>query len=123
LGGTLYQDIRAQLRGSVLPHQQTPPYDKPAHQVFIESGSPLHVLLGTDTLKVNSSHHQGIAELSPLLTPMARAEDGLVEAVYMKDKAFVWAVQWHPEMAPAAAESKKIFRAFVEACAETRDSD
>jgi putative glutamine amidotransferase len=44
---------------------------------------------------------------------MAQAEDGLIEAVYMKDKAFVWAVQWHPEMALAEESSRKIFRAFV----------
>ena len=44
---------------------------------------------------------------------MARAEDGLIEAVYMKDKPFVWAGQWHPEMSLAEGSSGKIFRAFV----------
>jgi putative glutamine amidotransferase len=48
---------------------------------------------------------------------MARAEDGLVEAVYLRGSPFVWAVQWHPEMAPDAESSGKIFRAFVDACA------
>jgi putative glutamine amidotransferase len=116
LGGTLYQDIPSQFPESPLRHQQKPPCDQPSHQVTIEPGSPLHALLGVDRLAVNSSHHQGIAELSPRLSPMARAEDGLVEAVYMRDRAFVWAVQWHPEMAPAESGSGKIFRAFVDAC-------
>jgi putative glutamine amidotransferase len=119
LGGTLYQDIPAQLPQSVLMHQQPPPYDQPAHQVNIEPGSPLHELLGVNTLAVNSSHHQGIAGLSPKLTPMARAGDGLIEAVYMKEKAFVWAVQWHPEMSLAEESSGKIFSAFVDACSSS----
>jgi putative glutamine amidotransferase len=71
-----------------------------------------------DTLPVNSSHHQGIAELSPRLRAMAEAEDGLIEAVYMKDRAFVWAVQWHPEMLPAEESSGKLFAAFVHAAGD-----
>jgi putative glutamine amidotransferase len=116
LGGTLYQDVSAQLQKSTITHRQKPPYDRPIHQVGIEPGSPLRGLLGTDVLAVNSSHHQGIAELSPELVPMARAEDGLIEAVCMKGKTFVWAVQWHPEMAPAEESSGKLFGAFVDAC-------
>lgn len=119
LGGTLYQDLPAQLAKSTLTHRQDPPYDKPVHRVNIEPGSPLHELLGLDSLAVNSCHHQGIAELSPLLIPMAWAEDGLIEAVYMKDKAFVRAVQWHPEKALADENSGKLFDAFVEACRGT----
>jgi putative glutamine amidotransferase len=119
LGGTLHQDIPDRLPRSSLTHRQKPPYDRPVHRVSIEPGSPLHELLAVDSLAVNSSHHQGIAELSPRLGPMARSEDGLVEAVYMKDKSFVWAVQWHPEMALAEEGSKKIFRAFVDACASS----
>jgi putative glutamine amidotransferase len=117
LGGTLYQDISAQFAQGVPTHRQKPPYDRPVHRVFIERGSPLHKLLDADVLAVNSCHHQGIAELSPELVTMAIAEDGLVEAVYMKDKPFVWAVQWHPEMALEEEGSGKIFRAFVDACA------
>jgi putative glutamine amidotransferase len=119
LGGTLHQDLPAGLPRSGLTHRQRPPYDRPAHRVGIEPGSPLHELLALDSLAVNSSHHQGIAGLSPELGPMARAEDGLVEAVYMKGRAFVWAVQWHPEMALEEEAGKKIFRAFVEACASS----
>jgi putative glutamine amidotransferase len=119
LGGTLYQDIPSQLTHSVVTYRQKPPYDQPVHQVRIEPGSPLQDLLGVDALMVNSSHHQGIAGLSPNLSPMAQAEDGLIEAVYMKDKPFVWAVQWHPEIFVQEESSGKIFRAFVDACASS----
>ncbi|MDR0602639.1 MAG: gamma-glutamyl-gamma-aminobutyrate hydrolase family protein [Treponema sp.] len=116
LGGTLYQDIPAQLAQSRVTHQQKPPYDRPVHQVTVERESPLHELMGADVLAVNSSHHQGIAELSPRLVSMAKAEDGLIEAVYMKDRPFVWAVQWHPEVLAQEESSRKIFGAFVDAC-------
>jgi putative glutamine amidotransferase len=118
LGGTLYQDLPTQLPESTLIHQQEPPYDRPVHRVNIKPGL-LHDLLGVDTLAVNSCHHQGIAELSPRLVPAAWAEDGLVEAVYMKDRPLVGAVQWHPEKALAEESSGKLFDAFVEACRRT----
>ncbi|MDR0642975.1 MAG: gamma-glutamyl-gamma-aminobutyrate hydrolase family protein [Treponema sp.] len=116
LGGTLYQDLAAQFKPGAGLHRQKPPYDKPAHGLQINPGTPLHTLLGQDRLEVNSSHHQGIASLAPDLEVMARAEDGLVEAVRMRDRAFVWALQWHPEMALAWESSEKIFAAFVKAC-------
>jgi putative glutamine amidotransferase len=116
LGGTLCQDIPSRFAESTPSHRQTPPYDRPSHRVGIEPGSPLYGLLEADSLAVNSCHHQGIAELSPELVPMARAEDGLVEAVYMKNRSFVWAVQWHPEMALKEESSRKLFGVFVNAC-------
>jgi putative glutamine amidotransferase len=117
LGGTLYQDLAAQFNRAAAVHGQKPPYDEPAHRVRIAGGSPLHKLLGKESLAVNSSHHQGIAELAPRLRPMAWAEDGLVEAAAIADKPFAWALQWHPEMALAWESSGKIFAAFTAACA------
>jgi putative glutamine amidotransferase len=116
LGGTLHQDLAAQFKPGAGIHRQKAPYDNPAHGLRIAPETPLYTLLGRDSLPVNSSHHQGIAELAPELEPMAWAEDGLIEAVYMKDRTFVWALQWHPEMALTWKSSEKIFAAFVEAC-------
>ena len=116
LGGTLYQDLPSQT-GTAVPHRQEPPYDRAAHTVRLEENSPLQALLGTRTLPVNSSHHQGIRDLAPALRPMARAEDGLIEAVYAPEYAFVWAVQWHPERLYVHSEANaRLFRAFVGAC-------
>jgi putative glutamine amidotransferase len=94
----------------------TPLWDERKDNLWIERECPLHELLETDILAVNSCHHQGIAELSPELIPMATAEDGLVEAVRMKGKSFVWAVQWHPEMSLCEVSSQKLFGVFVDAC-------
>src|SRR5699024_7554473 len=95
---------------------QSPPYDRPVHDVKIEKGTPLHALLEKDRTAVNSYHHQAIRETAPGLEVMAYSEDGLAEAVRMPDQSFVWAVQWHPEFSFRTDEdSRKIFRAFVEA--------
>jgi putative glutamine amidotransferase len=117
LGGTLYQDLPAQYKGMPqLCHRQKPPYGMPDHRVTIGTGSPLHALLGTDTMAVNSCHHQGIRELSQELVCMAVAEDGLIEAVYVPCRRFVWAVQWHPEYSLHDENSRLLFEAFINAC-------
>ena len=49
---------------------------------------------------------------------MARSTDGLIEAVYLFDRTFVWAVQWHPEMSFRTDEdSRRTFSAFAMAAA------
>lgn len=113
LGGTLYQDIPTET-ASPLEHHQTPPYELPVHEVDILPESPLFHLLQTEKLAVNSYHHQGIKKLSPRLRCMAKATDGLTEAVYMPGQTFLWAVQWHPELSYFCdAYSAKIFKSFI----------
>lgn len=113
-GGTLYQDLPSE-RPSKVEHHQEPPYDIPVHQVAIIKDTPLYSLLESETLAVNSYHHQAVKDLSPRLSVMAVSEDGLVEAVYAPDKKYIWAVQWHPEFSYESDEtSLKIFKAFVE---------
>ena len=116
LGGMLWQDLPSQ-RPSAVTHRQRPPYDAPAHEVSVLPDTPLMDLLGVDSLRVNSYHHQAVRDLAEPLRPMALSPDGLVEAVWHPGQRFLWAVQWHPEFAwktdPAALA---IFRAFVAAC-------
>lgn len=116
MGGTLYQDLPTEHPGSV-NHHMTPPYHQPAHETFVEKDSFLYRILGKDRLEVNSYHHQAIKELAPGLKTAASAADGLVEAIWMPDRKFVAAVQWHPEFSCQVNEdSRKLFQAFVEAC-------
>jgi len=115
LGGDLYQDLPSQ-KDSQIRHKQQQPYDHPAHKVQVLPGTPLHDLLGESSLSVNSCHHQGICTLAPGLVTMAHATDGLTEAIYLPGKAFVWAVQWHPEYSLKDPASRALFRAFVAAC-------
>jgi putative glutamine amidotransferase len=112
LGGSLYQDLPAEF-SSPVSHVKGPPYDVPAHTVRLLPGSPLGKLVGKDHLEVNSYHHQGINRIAEGLEVMAVANDGLVEAVYIPDRSWVWAVQWHPEFSPNDEASRKLFASFV----------
>lgn len=118
LGGTLYQDIPFQLQSEKqIVHNQKPPYDKPVHLVYIEKESPLYRILKVDSMMVNSYHHQGIKKLSKQLISAAKAEDGLIEAVCMPAKRFVWAVQWHPEFIYKVDDNNlRLFIEFVNSC-------
>ncbi len=115
LGGTLYQDLPLQ-HPSPVNHRQSAPYDLPAHEVTLLRDSPLAHCLGTCSIHVNSCHHQAIHTLAPDLACMGTAPDGLIEAVYMPSRRFLWGVQWHPEFSFRSDEnSRKIFRALVAA--------
>ena len=116
LGGTLYQDLVKQ-RPSTVEHHQKPPYDIPIHDVEILEDGSLYRVLNTKKLSVNSYHHQAIKRKADTLKSMVVSEDGIVEAVEMTDKKFVWAVQWHPEFSHKTdANSRKIFEEFVKNC-------
>lgn len=118
LGGTLWADIPKQLPSGV-EHHGGKPYDRPDHEVDVLPATPLAEVVGAGRLPVNSYHHQGIRRLAEGLSPMARADDGLVEAVWRPGSRFVWGVQWHPEFARATdAPSRAIFSAFVSAAAD-----
>ncbi|WP_338448163.1 gamma-glutamyl-gamma-aminobutyrate hydrolase family protein [Niallia oryzisoli] len=93
LGGTLHQELSEV--GSGIPHISDS-YSKPVHSV--EMRGWMKDLLG-ESIEVNSYHHQGIDQLAEALTPLAWAEDGLVEAYELKDNGVpLFAVQWHPEL-------------------------
>jgi len=118
LGGTLYQDINTEITDAK-NHIKGPPYDVPAHSVRLLEKSPLYELFGNERIEVNSYHHQGINRKADGLEIMALADDGLAEAVYMPERSFVWAVQWHPEFWLDNENSKKIFASFIDHCKGT----
>ena len=115
LGGTLWQDLPSQHPSDII-HRQDKPYGVPTHKVMMLKGD-LKTLLCKDILEVNTLHHQAVKDLADDLIPMAVAPDGLIEAVRMLGKRFVWAVQWHPEyMFKTDADSLAIFSWFVKHC-------
>ncbi|MBR0082320.1 MAG: gamma-glutamyl-gamma-aminobutyrate hydrolase family protein [Clostridia bacterium] len=117
-GGDLYQDLPLQ-RPSDVCHRQERPYTDPVHTVTLTADGGLRALLGTETLAVNSCHHQAIRTLAPGFRATAITPDGLMEAIEKPDAPFVWAVQWHPEMlSQSDAASRKLFERFVQACRE-----
>ena len=114
LGGTLWQDLPSE-HPSEIVHRQGKPYGVPTHTVMLNGD--LQSLLGKDIIKVNTLHHQAAKDLGDDLTAMAVAPDGIIEAIKMKGKRYVWAVQWHPEyMFRTDSDSLAIFSCFVEHC-------
>lgn len=121
LGGTLHQEVhKVEGRDDHRAPDPAPPEEKfaPAHEISIEKNSQLERIAGADRRTVNSVHGQGVDRVSAHLNVEARADDGTVEAVTVKDsKAFALGVQWHPEW-----EFEKyplymsIWKAFGDAC-------
>lgn len=117
LGGTLHQRVH-EVEG-LHDHREDKqqPLEAqygPAHDVTLEPGGVLHGLAGTDRVRVNSLHTQGVDRLGPDLAVEARAPDGLVEAFRVKSApAFAIAVQWHPEWQVTSNPfSKALFAEF-----------
>lgn len=112
-GGTLYQDLEKEFASNI-DHHMEPPYDRVAHQVTVQKGTPLSDILKKKQIGVNSYHHQAINELSSDFQAMAVSEDGLIEGIYMPSHQFILGVQWHPEFSYKADDnSKKLIKAFV----------
>lgn len=119
LGGSLYEDIASQLPNA-LRHDWYPNYprDYLAHTVEVEAGSRLAEILDTRTLRTNSLHHQAIRQPAPGLEVVARAEDGVIEAVELSRKRFAIGVQWHPECLPNESAMQQLFSEFVNVACE-----
>jgi putative glutamine amidotransferase len=122
LGGTLYQDIPAQL-GSSIRHDDSylrEDWTHMAHELRLDPGSHLARLIGTDSFTTNSLHHQSVKDLAPGLRAVGWAPDGVVEAVEGDNGRFLLGVQCHPEALQGEADPRwaAIFRAFVESCVQ-----
>lgn len=91
-GGTLYQDL------PVKPVRHGTGTLIAAHHDIDVSDPELREAIGART-HVNSLHHQGISRLGGGLEALARAPDGVIEA--LRGGPDVFAVQWHPEQLPA----------------------
>jgi putative glutamine amidotransferase len=127
LGGSLYQDLGAQVPG-ILKHDYFPiggrySRDTLVHDVRIADGSRLAEVLGTREAMVNSMHHQGLKTLATGLIPTAFAPDGLIEAVEVPNGPFMIGVQWHPEdLVDTVPCMRNLFDAFIEASLEFRSA-
>ena len=106
LGGTLVDGLDEHDRRHA-------PFHEPGHAIDCLAGSAAETLYGTRTM-VNSVHRQGIDALGAGLRAVARAPDGLVEAVEHAEEPLL-GVQWHPEYHPAPDPA---FRWLVAAATE-----
>lgn len=107
-GGTLYQDIPNQIPASTLTHRQTAPDTEPAHEIMIDEKSLLYGLIGSKKVNVNSLHHQSVRDIAPVFVVVARASDGVVEAMEHRFGKPIMGVQFHPEAFVASGDTKFI---------------
>jgi putative glutamine amidotransferase len=83
------------------------------HDVALTPGGTFAKLFGSETIRVNSLHGQGILEPGGRVVVEGVAEDGTVEAICIKDApGFALGVQWHAEYDP---QTNPINRALFEA--------
>jgi putative glutamine amidotransferase len=118
LGGTLYQDIAAQLGSDALAHRQTVVKTEPAHTIEVRGGSWVGEAMETEVARVNSYHHQSVKDLADGLVVSATSPDGVIEAVESRDFNDQWlfGVQWHAEaMRRVGVEHRNLFAALVSA--------
>ena len=125
-GGTLVQDIPSQLN-TPLRHSILEPRHAVAHDVHVVSGTRLASLLGpahaaSDSIPVNSRHHQSVKETAPGFVVSATAPDGIVEAIERPAASFCIGVQWHPENFWRTGEFSTLFDGFVRAARAQRHS-
>lgn len=115
-GGTLIQDIPAQLGGE---------HSKGVnHEIEIKKDSILGKLFG-ESMLINSYHHQGLDVIAEGFSATAWSDAGghkLPEAIE-HDSLPYWSVQWHPERMSGPAtnpvecmDSMPIFEYFVNQC-------
>lgn len=116
LGGTLLQDIPSQVSNSI-QHTQTAERGRDTHWATIDVNSRLYEIIGVESVRVNSLHHQAIDRLADALKVTASSSDGIIEAVEQKNYAdFLLGIQWHPEsMASSYERMNRIFAQFIAA--------
>ena len=94
-GGTLYGDIPIEIGTKVIHRNNGEVF----HEIVLCDTSTLIFPIETDTIMVNSWHHQGLKIIPNHLRVIARSFDGLPEAIVMDISIhpFMIAVQFHPE--------------------------
>ena len=116
LGGRLVQHI-PDTYPAALAHEQPNPRDEAGHVVHVTPGTQLARLVGRDTLAVNSSHHQAVADAGRGVV-CATAPDGVVEAIELPGHPFCMGVQWHPEFGISAGD-RLLFEGLIDAARQT----
>ena len=125
-GGELWVDIVSQVEGA-MNHSRSDRKNSVAHEVHLTDGALLAKMTATQTLGVNSTHHQSVSRPGRVFEVTGRSADGIVESVELRPDArgllpFLVSVQFHPErLAEKHPEHRAIFAAFTRASVLNRD--
>jgi len=123
LGGSLYQDIEAEMgvgevhdmRGKGEGFRQKRP-----HSVTLAPESKIARELGA-VLWVNSLHHQAVARPGDGLKVVGASPQGVIEATELEGHPFAVTVQWHPEMLADDELMLRLFQLFVDEAGRFND--
>jgi putative glutamine amidotransferase len=124
LGGSLIQDIPTSIDMNIR-HRNPESQGNPSHEIEISAGSILEQIVGRLSAEVNSTHHQAVERPGQGLDVIARASDGVVEAVsFSNPNQWMIGVQWHPERSLDCDDfSRKLFENFIARCRAVRGTD
>ncbi len=115
LGGTLIQDIPAQI-ATKIQHLQKNSAEHTVHFIDIEAKTLLRRIIKKPRIRVNSSHHQSVKAIPKSFQISAVASDGIIEAIEAEGHPFWLGVQWHPEfLYRKDALQKRLFSALIKA--------
>ena len=84
-----------------------------SHPVVLERDSLVSRILGTESVTMNSAHHQALDRLGTGLRVVGRAPDGIIEFVEHSERTLCIGCQAHPEAMEGVTD--RLFDAFVAA--------
>lgn len=110
-GGSLYRDIADEYK-STQPHLMIG--NSYFHSVAITEGSRLESIVGKKEIETNSLHHQSIKNVGKGFRAVARAADGVIEAIEIESSHFGLGIQWHPELLTNMPEHIALFKSLIQ---------
>lgn len=99
-GGAIYADAQRQTAADA----HSAARGAAEHEIQIAAGTHLRRILQRDRLVTNTHHIQAIARLGAGLRTVARAADGVIEAIESDDGRII-GLQFHPERMDGAAQA------------------
>ncbi|MEL6517741.1 MAG: gamma-glutamyl-gamma-aminobutyrate hydrolase family protein [Pseudomonadota bacterium] len=120
MGGTLHPEIRdlpGRMNHRMPPDGTIEEKFELRHDVHFTPGGVFARLMGSDVVRTNTLHGQGIEDAGDRIVIDGRAEDTTPEAIYIDGApGFALGVQWHAEYnAGADPVSRRLFEAFGDA--------
>ncbi|MBP3191732.1 gamma-glutamyl-gamma-aminobutyrate hydrolase family protein [Natronogracilivirga saccharolytica] len=115
--GTLYQDLASY-------YKERPKITTiyPRKRIHLETGSRLHDIFGTDSIRVNSLHNQAVKKTGQGIRVVARETDGVAQGIEHQRDSFLIGVQWHPEYLPQVPSQRRLFDELVRYAILRRDA-
>ncbi|WP_342526276.1 type 1 glutamine amidotransferase [Chryseomicrobium sp. FSL W7-1435] len=121
-GGTIIQHLDRQIYPTLLQHNPNRDRSDYHHIIAVKSDSFLADWIQTQTLRVNSFHHQAVGELGDGIHIAATAPDGVIEAIEHPELNW-FGVQWHPETLTDCPHAHLLFQQFIQHTKEQKHAD